>query len=275
MNALATPEDTFEEIGSPIYRIAIRYGLWAVVLAWTLIAIALSLIVTSAIVIAIWGGIGWIDLGMSALITAIVTPPISYHVGGLMQELNRSRLSLRRLAQIDALTGIANRGYFLQHAEFLLRIDPAPVSPIAALMIDIDHFKDINDRSGHAAGDAVISAVAEILQHNIRGSDLLGRYGGEEFAVLLPNTNRETAISIADRMRVAISENPKLQFLAGRAVTVSIGVTETSHAPVLDRLLLAADHALYKAKAAGRNRTNLTEFDVNSQLTTEPRAAVA
>jgi diguanylate cyclase (GGDEF)-like protein len=202
----------------------------------------------------VWGEAGWTSLAVAAAVAAIITPPIAYMIGQLMRELNRSRAALQRLALVDALTALANRGHFFHQAEQLLESDTPPALPVSALMIDVDHFKSINDDAGHAAGDAVLSAVAEILRDNIRSDDFIARYGGEEFAAMLPATDRDMAMAIAERMRVAVAESSELHRLAQRGVTISIGVAETTAILPVDAVMLAADRALYAAKAGGRNR---------------------
>ena len=258
-----------EPTGSMIYRATIHYGLPALVLAWTAVAVCLSLIVTALLITAIWGGVRWTDLAMSATVTTIVTVPIAYKIGQLMQELNRSRTALQRLAQVDALTGLANRGYFFQRAALLLHDEASPVLPLSALMIDVDHFKTINDDAGHAVGDEVLSEVARILERNLRHNDFVARYGGEEFAAMLPKTDRDTAMAIAERMRAAVAEDAVLCKLVQHAVTISIGVAETADFVPVDPLLLAADRALYAAKAGGRNRCAF--LDVASALSATAR----
>ena len=249
-----TASPSVEPTGSIIYRATIRYGLPALVLAWTAVSVCLSLIVTALLITAIWGGVRWTDLATSATVTTIVTVPIAYKIGQLMQELNRSRTALQRLAQVDTLTGLANRGYFFQRAALLLHDEASPVLPLSALMIDVDHFKTINDDAGHAVGDEVLSEVARILERNLRHDDFVARYGGEEFAAMLPKTDRVTAMAIAERMRAAVAEDAVLRKLVQHAVTISIGVAETADLVPVDPVLLAADRALYAAKAGGRNR---------------------
>ena len=264
-----TASPSVEPTGSMIYRATIRYGLPALVLAWTAVSVCLSLIVTALLITAIWGGVRWTDLAMSATVTTIVTMPIAYKIGQLMQELNRSRTALQRLAQVDALTGLANRGYFFQRAALLLHDEASPVLPLSALMIDVDHFKTINDDAGHAVGDEVLSEVARILERNLRHNDFVARYGGEEFAAMLPKTDRVTAMAIAERMRAAVAEDAVLCKLVQHAVTISIGVAETADFVPVDPVLLAADRALYAAKAGGRNRCAF--LDVASALSATAR----
>jgi diguanylate cyclase (GGDEF)-like protein len=256
-----------EPVGSFIYRSLIDRGLGAVVTAWTCVAVALAGLATAVVLRTLYGGFSWQDLSISALITCVVTIPLTYRTGGLMLKLNRSRSALHRLAQFDALTSIPNRGYFFAHAADLLRPGATVTLPLSALMIDVDHFKSINDDFGHSTGDAALAMVARILQCNLRPGDFLARYGGEEFAISLPGTDRDVAVGLAERLRQAVALNGDLQAMVRGAVTVSIGVTTTRAAVTADALMRVADQALYGAKAAGRNRVQHLEF-VDSLATT-------
>lgn len=162
---------------------------------------------------------------------------------------------LERLAYTDPLTGLANRRHFFHHAEMFFNITSHPSSQLSALMVDIDHFKKVNDQYGHAVGDEVLHEVAERLNRNIRPSDLIGRYGGEEFSFLLSRTDFETVILIAERLRAAVAEMPIQTQSGDLSLSVSIGVAYlTSDIQSLDELLRAADDALYQAKNSGRNK---------------------
>jgi diguanylate cyclase (GGDEF)-like protein len=161
---------------------------------------------------------------------------------------------VHQLATIDPLTGASNRRHFLDlAANELARADRYP-APVAALVVDIDHFKQINDTYGHTAGDQVLCALVEICHATLRTTDLLARFGGEEFVVLLPKTDAEQARQVAERLRQAISEMASERHPAG-VVTVSIGLAarEPGDSSTLEALLDHADQALYMAKAAGRN----------------------
>ena len=162
---------------------------------------------------------------------------------------------LERLAMIDPLTAVANRRYFYQRAAIEIGAAQRRRSPLGCLMLDIDFFKSVNDEHGHAAGDQVLKRLAETVAAAIRPYDLLGRLGGEEFAVLLPDTDGTMAAMIAERLRVAISASPALVDGVALPVTVSIGVSVlTSEDTAIDPLLDRADRALYEAKNAGRDR---------------------
>jgi diguanylate cyclase (GGDEF)-like protein len=259
-----------EQMGSIIYRTTIGHGLIALVLSWTAITVALALLVTAALITFVRGYVNATELAAAAAVTGILTVPISYKIGKLLRDLERSRNALRHLAQIDALTGLANRGYFFRRAEQLLHPSAAPAWPLAALMIDVDRFKSINDEAGHAVGDQVLTQVARVLERNLRTGDFMARYGGEEFVAMLPTTDSVTAMAIAERTRIAVAEDEVLRELAQRTVTISIGVAETSDEVPVDAVMLAADRALYTAKADGRNRTAF--LDVASSLSATARA---
>ncbi|MGA2828297.1 MAG: GGDEF domain-containing protein [Streptosporangiaceae bacterium] len=137
--------------------------------------------------------------------------------------------------------------------------------PLALLLLDLDHFKQVNDQYGHAAGDQVLAGVGTALRSVLRARDFAGRNGGEEFAVLLPDTDIAAALEIAERIRVAIAEVT----LPGTdvPVTVSIGVAGfPGHASTLERLDRLADAALYVAKRQGRNRVELASADAGHDL---------
>jgi diguanylate cyclase (GGDEF)-like protein len=259
-----------EQMGSIIYRATSAHGLPALVLSWTAITVALALLVTAALITFVRGWVSATELAVAAAVTGILTIPISYKMGKLLSDLERSRTALRHLAQVDALTGLANRGYFFRRAEQLLHPSAAPAWPLSALMIDVDRFKSINDEGGHAVGDQVLGEVARVLERNLRAGDFVARYGGEEFAAMLPTTDRVTAMAIAERMRIAVAEDELLKQLALRTVTISIGVAETRYEVPVDAVMLAADRALYSAKADGRNRSAF--LDVESSLSATARA---
>ena len=164
--------------------------------------------------------------------------------------------NLLQQAHYDYLTGVYNRGYFMLVADKELRRSIRYNNELSLLMIDVDFFKAVNDRYGHSAGDLVLIELTQICKNTLRHHDILGRIGGEEFAVLLPETDKDKAIEVADRLRENIS-NAVINFADGIDIqlSVSIGVThlcekETS----LDKLLILADKALYEAKETGRNK---------------------
>jgi diguanylate cyclase (GGDEF)-like protein len=167
----------------------------------------------------------------------------------------RSLARLQPLADRDALTGLYNRHYFDREAQRQISAWRRYGQPLSLLMLDIDHFKRINDKYGHPAGDAVLKALAEILTAHTRDLDTACRYGGEEFVVLLPFTDVDGALAKAEQIRGAIAaltvpwQRHKLTF------RVSMGVVELRHADwELGQLIAAADKAMYQAKSEGRDR---------------------
>ena len=160
---------------------------------------------------------------------------------------------LAKRALIDGLTGLANRASLEQRLAQELSLSRRTKRPLACVMVDVDHFKKVNDTYGHAFGDEVLRSVAQTLVSGCRTEDLIARYGGEEFALLLPNTNGVGAAELAERLRQAVASIPVTHGKTPVTVTCSFGVSEWPRA-VDPSLLEAADKALYQAKQAGRNR---------------------
>jgi diguanylate cyclase (GGDEF)-like protein len=166
-------------------------------------------------------------------------------------------------ALVDPLTGISNRRAFLQDGEAHLKRQTADPRPTAVMLLDLDNFKSINDRFGHAVGDRVLEIFAFVSSSCLRRIDLFGRLGGEEFAALLRDTTRERAMAVAEQIRVAFADATREVDGRPIAATVSIGIV-ISHDAVLDlsALLAQADHALYRAKDAGRNRVEIASIEL-------------
>jgi diguanylate cyclase (GGDEF)-like protein len=175
----------------------------------------------------------------------------------------RTELRHRTAAMIDPLTGISNRRAFLQGAGQIAKRHMGHPKPTAVLLVDLDHFKSINDRFGHATGDRVLEIFAETARQSIRTTDLVGRLGGEEFAVLLPDLARDKALFVAEKLRASFEEAS--QQVDGEMIgcTVSIGIAFTD-GPVLEipGMLAQADQALYFAKERGRNRVEVASLDL-------------
>ena len=162
---------------------------------------------------------------------------------------------LSALSRADGLTGLYNRRHWQERLdEEVLRVQRQP-RPLSLLMFDLDHFKRVNDRHGHLTGDEVLRAVGELVHTTLRRTDVAGRYGGEEFAVLLPDTTLEGATLVAERLREGAEALRVTAGEASIALTISLGVAEW-HAGMADgaALVAAADEALYDAKRSGRNR---------------------
>lgn len=166
---------------------------------------------------------------------------------------------MRRLAFTDSLTGQGNRRSFLAAGEALLA---GQCRPLAGLMVDIDHFKSLNDRYGHKVGDEALVKVATRLGTHLSADQHLARLGGEEFGVLLPGCDADAAAAVAERLRLAVAERPLILPSLSFPVPVCVCVGGALAAPgerTLDGLLARADRALYEAKRSGRNRVSFSE----------------
>jgi diguanylate cyclase (GGDEF)-like protein len=175
----------------------------------------------------------------------------------------RTEYRHRTAAMVDPLTGIANRRSFLQDGHDLMKQHAADPCPTAVLLIDLDHFKSINDRFGHAIGDRVLQVFADAAKATVRSCDLIGRLGGEEFAAVLYNIGLDKALTLAERIRSTFAE--AAAEVNGRPVgaTVSIGMVLNQDGPLdVPDLLAQADQALYHAKERGRNRVEVATLDL-------------
>jgi diguanylate cyclase (GGDEF)-like protein len=175
----------------------------------------------------------------------------------LTRQLRSSNASLARLAATDMLTGVANRRAFAEAMDGILADAQESGKPVSVVMVDLDHFKTVNDTFGHAAGDDVLRAVCERMQATVRAEDLVGRLGGEEFAVLLPDCDAYHGRRVAERLRMALKKQPiRTRSAEDIRITASFGGTTLADMPLpnRERTFKIADDALYKAKAAGRDR---------------------
>jgi diguanylate cyclase (GGDEF)-like protein len=177
------------------------------------------------------------------------------------EEVNRQNERLQILAARDPLTNCLNRRSFFERSDAEFDIAVTDKSPISSIMLDIDHFKKVNDNYGHAVGDQVIQLIADQLRSVLRGTDIIGRYGGEEFCVLLPGVDIDQATLLAERLREAIEQFSGASRLPiDGNVTISLGVStinsDTSNAT---DLIDQADKGLYASKNNGRNQ--VTRWD--------------
>lgn len=159
------------------------------------------------------------------------------------------------MAVIDGLTGLHNRRYMDSHIETLFQRAVTRRRPLSIMITDLDRFKNINDTYGHEGGDQVLKEFARRIRANVRGMDLVCRFGGEEFVVIMPDTEPHIAERVAERVRQDIEKQPFPLSGTGVAVTVSIGVASVNYgADSVSELMRRADSALYRAKNSGRNR---------------------
>jgi diguanylate cyclase (GGDEF)-like protein/PAS domain S-box-containing protein len=225
-------------------------------------------------------------LGSLAFYTATPAEPneldlamIEYtaNLAGIAIEHHKTREELERQAQLDYLTGLANRRHFLALAEMALAGAVRYGRALSVLMLDIDHFKAINDSQGHAVGDLVLQKLGEICRLNLRKMDLIGRWGGEEFAVLLPETDGQAAFEGSERLRQALAAG-ELALPSGRVLqfTVSIGLaTLATDEASVETLIERADQALYMAKREGRNRVCWAATATDFHCVPEPSTTAA
>lgn len=179
-----------------------------------------------------------------------------------VKALRESEKNYRKLAHTDPLTGLFNRRHFYQRAELEVKRSLRHQRPLALAMMDIDKFKRVNDEYGHDVGDRVLQMVAVVMEESLRDIDVTARFGGEEFVVLLPETDPAAALQATDRLRVALSQQEMLAGMQKFCITASLGVSRLEFYPdeqddprrALEKMIKAADTALYAAKQAGRNR---------------------
>lgn len=165
---------------------------------------------------------------------------------------------VQEMATLDSLTGLFTRRYWFERSSEEIERSQKFNYPMSCLMLDIDHFKEFNDKYGHLVGDAILLAVSRVIRENIRQIDLVGRYGGEEFTVILPETDVEGAQYVAERIRKTLEESLVTAYDESLKVTISIGIALfPKNAGALNALIDKADQALYRAKESGRNRVCL------------------
>lgn len=238
-------------------RAVVRLGVWRTTLLFSASISLLSLAFT-------WAYLrlsGYTEMGEAFYISLLVPLPMTLLPGSLIfalvSALEQARHTAHTLAMTDSLTNLRNRRYFMHTAQRELDLAQRHQLPLALLILDIDHFKRVNDLHGHDMGDQVLVEVARRCEKVLRTTDVLARWGGEEFVVLLPNTPLEQAHQLAERMRESVAYSAQL-YASDDAVrvTISIGVaaTATGQPTTLDLLVQAADRALFDAKRAGRNQ---------------------
>ncbi len=170
--------------------------------------------------------------------------------------LNLQKQELHIAATTDRLTGLHNRAYLMDQLGREFANSQRLGHPLSCLLLDMDHFKSVNDRHGHLVGDAVLRHTAQLLSRQLRRGDVLARYGGEEFVLLLPGTPAARAAALAESLRASVAQAPWVQGDLSLPLTISIGVADNRAGPCADEtaLLRQADEALYAAKRQGRNR---------------------
>lgn len=229
-------------------------GLWVV--SWRRVYLAAVLTTLGAILIATSlfyslfpDRASFVGPHVVPTIVILTAFPLCVFVWSLVLRNSQLSTEMRRIVNRDRLTDVATRDYFFE------RMEAAPESYGVSLMLDIDHFKAINDTHGHLAGDLVIQRVAQVLKKTVRANDIICRFGGEEFIVFLADHGRTDGLNAAERMRASIADE-EIQLEQGELVrvTVSIGGSIKSTINDINNAIREADAAMYRAKAAGRNQ---------------------
>ena len=247
----------YKFMNSIIHKFAVARS---VLLTSIIICIALSLLSLAITLVAFWSVP--VELIIRLIVVSLLIPivigfPVVYAMLGLIRQLDSAEREMRELATKDHLTGIWNRGYFIDAADKWDKQSARHNRPLSLMIIDFDQFKKINDTYGHVAGDEALRVFAKEAQEVIRTSDILGRIGGEEFAILLPDCPGREACLAAERLREAVSMLSIDTDLGKLSFTISIGVASHPSNPGYDHMAAAADKALYAAKSAGRNRVRV------------------
>jgi len=244
-------------------QIIVKLGRVQTVIAITVLSSLASILITLLLIY----GFSQIGINLDVLshiiiallVPLVLAPPISWQIIGLLLKIDRLEVEMRKAATFDALTGLLNRQAFLEQARYIYHLAAREAFGFSVLVIDLDHFKSINDRFGHAHGDRVLETYGEIASHVARKSDLAGRLGGEEFAFLLPNTSAEQAWNFSERLHETV-RNTRIAHETGAIhFTISIGIATVGRGDLkardLEKVLSLADRAMYQAKQQGRNQS--------------------
>lgn len=200
-------------------------------------------------------------LAIATIVPTVVSWPVSLLIIRLLHDVEDARAIAQRLAWNDELTGSLNRRRFAEMVRREIIGAERTGNPLTVALLDLDDFKRINDRHGHAAGDALLREVAGVIRGVMRATDLSARWGGEEFCIALPGADLEQAVLVAQRVRAAVGAL-RVATDTGEMIscTVTIGLAERGDRDeTLDELFNRADHAMYRAKQSGKNRVMLAE----------------
>lgn len=238
------------------YAWLLRMGQVRTIMLGTMIAVTTSVLVTALIMGLIPGSrdFFWYNMIVAVVSPLVSAPGLTMIAISMVYQLNAAQTALTLAAETDALTGVSNRRSFIAQAELAFSQTKAGGPAFAVVMIDIDHFKAINDNHGHIVGDDVLRDVAQACREALRSTDCFARFGGEEFVALLHLTDSDGAVSVAETLRKTVAALA-FEHRTPPAVTVSLGVAGyRPSSESLHDILNEADRQLYAAKAAGRNR---------------------
>lgn len=224
----------------------------------TAFSILLSVTVTVLISYSISGyqSLG-VAIPIAIVVPLIAAPASSWPLMGLLIKIDSLEKEMRELATFDSLTGLLSRRAFLHDAKNFIALAKRERMSFSVIVLDLDKFKSINDNFGHLAGDEVLKHFAQTIKSLVRKSDLIGRLGGEEFALLLPNTSRTEACALSDRLHQSIRRSSVVYENVSISYSVSMGVVSlgADEMDTIESALKQADQSLYHAKGRGRDRT--------------------
>jgi diguanylate cyclase (GGDEF)-like protein len=249
-------EDQIESRTATVLR---KYGRLVLVLLITLISIVVSVLITYLFASNIQGVSISASMIIALIVPSVVAPLTSWVLIGQFEKINAMEQTMRELATYDSQTGLLTRQAFYHDAESYLNIIKRNPDYFSVMMLDIDHFKVVNDTYGHHIGDFVLERFGTFFLEHLRNSDIVGRLGGEEFAVILPHTLSEDAQFLAEAIRADLENLTITKDSVSLSVTASIGISHYTQnvSSDINRILKDADIALYRAKQTGRNRTVL------------------
>ncbi len=237
-----------------------RARVWALTALGTLICIAVALAVDSFDFTT--GGWRWGNRPINNfIIPMVLAPPFFLFLLHKMRQLAIAHAELMTVAATDSLTSLLNRRAFTELVDgYLKRIEESEREASGALLvIDVDHFKAVNDRFGHVTGDEALVLIARTIRETVRGTDLVGRIGGEEFGVFLPGRAPDVASALAERIRMAVAEAEFVPDGSRHALSISVGGVAFARAFLFTDLYRTADERLYVAKNNGRNRVEFSQ----------------
>ncbi len=237
-------------------EVFLRLGRVKSVLIITLSAVVASVIFTSAVFLLIGEPMPPVNMVLSIVAPGLIASLWSWRTIGMVIKIHELEEEMRRLAHYDALTSVMSRRAFLETSEKLYHLMRRNGAPLSVVYLDVDDFKKVNDVYGHAVGDAVLRSMGRVLRSAKRKSDVVGRLGGEEFAFTLPETDRESAVVLAERVRALIKDDgvDAHDAVLRYAVSVGIATLPPDDDVGLEALIARADHALYRAKESGKDR---------------------
>lgn len=257
-----------ENTSTSFERLVLKLGPFKTVLVITLMSVILSLLVTSLGTYFVEANQQWSTpsltlhdwlaiLGLAAFVPMLIAPIVTWHLTQLVFRIDALKTQLKSQAKTDDLTSLNNRSAMMAGLNQFYRLAIRDQKPIVLIMMDVDHFKTINDQFGHGAGDLVLEVLGRLLKTLVRRADIVGRIGGEEFLLCMYAATYEDANTFIERLQKALQNEQFVYNHHAFTVTLSFGVARMTPDQVIpiELLLQRSDQALYKAKQLGRNRS--------------------